>query len=487
MTGADASLLEFFYGQDTSVATDTVFRAVRVNGASYNYFYDAEGRRRAKGYENGNKDEFFYDGAKHLLVDQGNGSNASGAAYLVTDDYVWLGDRAVAVVRGRLSSSWARQSDASTTCDRHGEATACGIRFFVTDHIAKAALTLDSQLRVTDVTDHDAFGLPNHVSLHASTAHPYPNGLSSTLADFTQVAGSSSLTVQARVLFHLVDTESLSGGGAEDDTVHVKDGDTGTTLASFTGHLGRKTTAWLQPSAGRIAVAFTSGPNSNPSHAGAIIEGYEYRRFQSGAQPFASPLRFPGQYYDAETGLFENWNRFYDPHIGRYLQREPLLSRPEYTAAMAAHGYGTPTYAYAANNPQFFFDSDGFYFRNYGYMAVAVKPERGNWFILPPLMEYPGQIDGWFHLNGRMMKVVGKDKSWLGGFGGCLESNVEINPDKSYGCRSGICLIYEFTPSPENEQDWTVPEHFSEPPIPLVRAPDWRPYENNSPRRNWQQ
>ncbi|EPS8933974.1 RHS repeat-associated core domain-containing protein [Vibrio cholerae] len=27
-------------------------------------------------------------------------------------------------------------------------------------------------------------------------------------------------------------------------------------------------------------------------------------------------LRFPGQYYDAETGLHYNWRRYYDPATG---------------------------------------------------------------------------------------------------------------------------------------------------------------------------
>ena len=51
-------------------------------------------------------------------------------------------------------------------------------------------------------------------------------------------------------------------------------------------------------------------------------------------------LRFPGQYYDVETGLHYNYFRDYDPSIGRYVQSDPIGLYD-----------GTNTYAYAYASP----------------------------------------------------------------------------------------------------------------------------------------
>jgi RHS repeat-associated protein len=40
------------------------------------------------------------------------------------------------------------------------------------------------------------------------------------------------------------------------------------------------------------------------------------------------PLRFPGQYYDAETGLHYNYHRYYEPLSGRFANNDPLGLSP---------------------------------------------------------------------------------------------------------------------------------------------------------------
>ncbi len=60
------------------------------------------------------------------------------------------------------------------------------------------------------------------------------------------------------------------------------------------------------------------------------------------------PIRYPGQYFDAESGLHYNYKRYYDPNLGRYISPDPM--------GLAG---GLNLYAYANADPVNFVDPTG--------------------------------------------------------------------------------------------------------------------------------
>jgi type VI secretion system secreted protein VgrG len=66
------------------------------------------------------------------------------------------------------------------------------------------------------------------------------------------------------------------------------------------------------------------------------------------AREVDNPIRFPGQYYDPESGLHYNRFRYYDPQAGRYINQDPI----------GLEG-GANLYSYALGNPARFTDPSG--------------------------------------------------------------------------------------------------------------------------------
>ncbi len=92
-------------------------------------------------------------------------------------------------------------------------------------------------------------------------------------------------------------------------------------------------------------------PQGMTDETGAVVWSVDFTPFggvhvQSGAQ--GSELRFPGQYFDGETGLSYNYFRDYDSGIGRYVQSDPI----------GLQG-GVNTFGYAFGNPVLLFDPLG--------------------------------------------------------------------------------------------------------------------------------
>ena len=82
-------------------------------------------------------------------------------------------------------------------------------------------------------------------------------------------------------------------------------------------------------------------------------------------------LRFPGQYYDRETGLHYNYHRYYDPATGRYITSDPI----------GLEG-GPNTYLYAQANPLRFSDPLG---------LLSGRPEIPDWFPPPTFPDTLGE------------------------------------------------------------------------------------------------
>jgi RHS repeat-associated protein len=129
---------------------------------------------------------------------------------------------------------------------------------------------------------------------------------------------------------------------------------------------------------------------------------------QIGVEAITNNLRFAGQYYDAETGLHYNLNRYYDPSTGRYLRTDP-------------YGDGLNLYVYVFNNPVKSIDAWGL------CAASRVGDNISQWwdnlheFIKKPVTSYYGLGGSAFYGNQGSTTASGgailysNKTGWFGG------------------------------------------------------------------------
>ena len=96
---------------------------------------------------------------------------------------------------------------------------------------------------------------------------------------------------------------------------------------------------------------YLGAPQIITDDSGSVVWQAEYLPFGNVnilTAEIENNLRFPGQYYDDETGLHYNWNRYYSPETGRYISSDPI----------GLDG-GMNLYAYVGGNPVNFVDPPG--------------------------------------------------------------------------------------------------------------------------------
>ena len=61
---------------------------------------------------------------------------------------------------------------------------------------------------------------------------------------------------------------------------------------------------------------------------GSVLWGAQDKPFGAAeVHPYSTVennFRFPGQYFDEETGLHFNYHRYYDPRMRRYMRADPI-------------------------------------------------------------------------------------------------------------------------------------------------------------------
>jgi RHS repeat-associated protein len=128
-------------------------------------------------------------------------------------------------------------------------------------------------------------------------------------------------------------------------------------------------------------------------------------------------LRFPGQYYDVETGLHYNYHRDYDPGMGRYLEADPAgIKRGK-----------DRLYVYASDNPTQYTDPLGLAY--FALRSLGGLPWLG--------LLSCNALDDSTETEISHEQLFFEDGEWPMNLGFFNDSNLRADPEaQGYRCRS---------------------------------------------------
>jgi len=196
-------------------------------------------------------------------------------------------------------------------------------------------------------------------------------------------------------------------------------------------------------------------PQKMTDVSGATVWSVKYESFGKATVDAASSvennLRFPGQYYDAETGLHYNWFRYYEPGTGRYFRVDPI-------------GFwgGVNFYIYCLNNPLILVDPDGLIVF-YGGGGVAAgggyKPDN-NFFASASAYRYFGTTKEGYQKGLALTTTEGK---MLGGtLGTGFTLGVHFGDVEDFKGKSKVLglqwagITVEYTLDPKTKALWGI-------------------------------
>jgi RHS repeat-associated protein len=109
---------------------------------------------------------------------------------------------------------------------------------------------------------------------------------------------------------------------------------------------------------------------------------------------------YAGQYFDEETGLHYNLNRYYNPKTGRYLRADPF-------------GDGLNLYAYVYNNPQGFIDPLGLCAISNGldtlgrWLGTSFGEKAAMWYA-----DKYNETGAWYYMAGGLLASLWTPETW---------------------------------------------------------------------------